>query len=221
MTVHRTPSSDDAPDGGCILVKETAPERICHEDHVVASCRRFFGSEAAADGGLDAEHREKTRRDGESFDLDGARSGADVELNAPEERGFLEDVDAFPPRHVVGGRDRRGADTPHGVCLVDLNEAVGVAVGKRPEQHGARQREDRGVDAESEREGDDGDEREPGPGRERAKGSGHPERSVLFVSQREHRIDAGRAPGRKIASHERDRREQHRRTGQRDRVVGR
>ena len=161
------------------------------QNESVASCRSFLGGEAAADGRLDAEHREKTRRDSEPFDLDGARGGADVELDSSKERGFLEDVDALPPPDVVSGRDRRGADAPRCVCLVDLNEAVGVAVRQRLEQYRAGQRKHRGVDAEAEREGGHGDDREAGPGRERAEGSTHGEG---------HPINSGELPSLRFAS---------------------
>src|SRR5207253_6045469 len=59
---------DAASDDLRIGVEPAAPEPIAQDDNAAARGRVFVVAEIAAEGGCDAEHREKVRRDAHSCD---------------------------------------------------------------------------------------------------------------------------------------------------------
>src|SRR5476649_2368772 len=71
-------------------------------------------------------------------------------------RDLLEDVALRDPIELVHARHRARTWT-RGPALANLDEAVGVLVGERPEEDGVDDAEDRGVGADANRDGQNGD----------------------------------------------------------------
>src|SRR5262249_12406674 len=106
----------------------------------------------------------------ETFDLNGGLAPPDIELHAAKRRDLLEFRRRLTPSHEIGWNNGIHGPTQGLARLVDLHEAICVAIRKRPQQNLAREAEDGGVDAETEgerRHGDEWDNRTRRQGSER------------------------------------------------------
>ena len=126
----------------------------------VATRLRIVFRETAAESRLNAEHRKKARRNLESLDLHGRGLPRHVERDAEEPRRLLERVDAIAPADVIDRRDAHALDACRRAALENPDEAIGISIGERSQQHFTRKAEYRGVRAEADRERRDGDGRE-------------------------------------------------------------
>ena len=125
--------------------------------------------DAAAERQLDAEQCEELGRDRRAADLLGVASVGERAERDVVRRERLEGVILFLPGEVVGvgvhaARAVRVAARPQ------HHDAVGLLIGKRPQQHAANHRKQRGVESEADREHERDGEREARPPAERADG---------------------------------------------------
>ena len=153
-----------------IAAQAVHPEPVAQHQHRLGAWLVLAGAEGASSQRAHAEHVEEVGRDDAGLHPAG--------LPLPEENeghGVVLDerLHGPAPLPVVGqlqGRELRVDHPAEGRRLAEIDEALPVLVGQRPQQHAADHAEDRGVGADAEREGQHGDEREAGALAERAEG---------------------------------------------------
>jgi hypothetical protein len=153
------------------------PETSAEDHDIVAARPRVGVGEAASEGGRDAKQAKKARLDAHALHADDRRPIAEREVDDAPGGRVGEHRRARAPFDVVRRHGAGVWNAARQVRFADLHEAVGVGIGQRPQQHGAREAEDRGVDAEAERQRGDHDGREDRTGGQRANRSAHRQRS--------------------------------------------
>jgi hypothetical protein len=107
--------------------------------------------------------------------------GREVAKRADRGHTRLEVVD-------LGNRERHVVDAQTGRALADVNEAIGVAIDQRPQQHLAHDAEDRGVGADAKGEGDDDGGGQPLRAQQRSEADAH------VLSEPDTRIEPAAVP---------------------------
>jgi hypothetical protein len=154
--VHR----DHPSDGGRIGAEPAAPEAVAQDGGLPAGGRVFGGGEVAPDRRRDAEHPEEVPRHAHPADPFRLAVGHQRRTPRADERHVVERVAAVAPveeRQVADVAGRSGRPP-----LADGDEAIGIRIRQRTEQHGIEDAEDRRVRADAEGERHERDRREAG-----------------------------------------------------------
>ena len=148
---------DRSTDNRRIAAEQPLPDAIAEHQHFRRLRPVVVRLDGAAEERRRAEQRKERAADARAEDALGQLQPADVEGPAGEERDALERRQA-PPVLVIGqraARDRAGAIAID-LAVHEREHAGGIAVRRRPQDHGADDAEDGGVGADAERQRDDG-----------------------------------------------------------------
>ena len=147
------------------IAAEIAPPGAARQQDDVVVARRFFVvGERPSLGGVDAEQAEECGRDRRPGETNGLVSSSHGGGLIRVHRHVGESVAIFSPGEEQPLR-RHAAGTLHlhlRIGLGDLNDAVGIVIGKRLQEDAVDDAEDRRVGADTEAEGQDDDRRESG-----------------------------------------------------------
>jgi hypothetical protein len=154
--VHR----DHTSDGRRIAAEPAAPEAVAQDRRLPGGGRVFGGGEVTPDRRLHAERPEEVP--GHAHPADPFRFAVGQQRRTPgaDERHVFERMAAVAPveeRQVTDVAGRAGRPP-----LADRDEAIGIRVRQRTEQHRVEDAEDRRVRADAERQGHERDRCEAG-----------------------------------------------------------
>ena len=182
---------DRGADDAGVRREALAPQRVAEHDHARGAPPIVLGHERAPERRRHAEHGEEAPGDEPTHELDGLAAAAHRPglVRARQAGHVFERGVARPPvaERRVRHLDERLAAVA--VTLPDERQAIGLGVGKRPQDHGVRHAEDRDGTADPDGERRRRDQREDGP-------SSQPSRGVRQIpTERTHKPPL---PGRRV-----------------------
>src|SRR6266446_521701 len=136
-----------------IGIKTLPPVGVGHDGHsVVLGHRGFLFTEGATHREIDAEGREKIRRDAHDFCLLSRTGFADDFAEVTKDGNARERRNVAAPLVVIGYRRAGILESSVRIGVEDRHQPIGLRKGKRTEQNGIDHREDREVRAETNRD---------------------------------------------------------------------
>ena len=160
------PSRSDSDARSGLPTKPRLPEAMADDDGGLRVGTRFVRGEGPAGFRRDAENAEEAVAHRAPLGKARLAAAEDRRRIAAVGRHRVEARRSVAPVDEVRMRYARGAAAR--VALAERDDAGGLAVRQRPQQHAVDDAEDRGVGADAERQRDHGDEREGGTLEERA-----------------------------------------------------
>ena len=143
-------------------IKTLPPVGVGHDGHsVVLGHRGFRFAEGATHREIDAEGREKIRRDAHDFCLLGRTGFADDFAEVTKDGKARERRNVAAPLVVIGYRRAGILDSSVRIGVEDRDQSIGLRKRERTEQNGIDHREDREVRSETDHNGGERRDREP------------------------------------------------------------
>ena len=165
------------------IAAEAAREQVpAEQNRRVSAWRAVLGAERASDCALDAEHLKEVRGHERRAELFGISFAGERDRAGRPDRAEVGAGPAAVAKVLQVGTGQRSTRVAQARLVEpDEDEAVGVPIGQRLEQHRVHDAEDGGVRADAERERDDDDDRQP---------AGAPEAAPCVAKIQQQRIEA-------------------------------
>src|SRR5205085_696260 len=160
--VNATADRDLLPEHSIVTAEALLPKLVTEDRNEIRAWPVLIVREPAADQGLDAERREKTGGNDLRLHLDRIAGAGKIQARLPDRRQFIKRAAALLPIEKICRGDHVLMLGMLGEAFPDHDDAIGVGVIERAQEHAIDHAEDRGVRADSKGQRDHGGEGEAG-----------------------------------------------------------